>query len=513
VNGKSSSQKFLSSDLAVLAYLALAKLLIHFFTNGQYGYFRDEFYFLACSEHLDWGYVDQPPMIAWQAYLTRLLFGDSLFALRFFPAVFGAIKIFLAGLMARELGGGRFAQILAALAAIIAPIFLGADTIMTMNGLDQLLWVLATYILIRLLKTENPKLWLGFGAVAGIALLNKLSLLFFGCALVIALLLTPNRKYFAGKWLWLGGLIALAIFSPYIIWQITHGWPTLEFYGTYAEGKTYPVSPLEFLGQQILTIHPHTLPLWLAGLYFYFFSKAGKPYRLLGWLYVTLYVLFMLQKAKFYFLSPAYPMLFAAGAAVFEKFIQQRQWNWAKPVSIVFLLLGLWAAPFAIPILPPETFIKYSSALGIGEVKTERHAYSRLPQTYADMHGWEEMVATVAKVYQSLPPEDQAQACISAGNYGEAGAIDFFGKKYGLPKAICGHNNYWHWGTAGCTGEVVIEIGGELDGLKQIFEEAELVDVFEHDYVMPYENNLPIHVCRRLKMPVDEVWRLNKEYN
>jgi hypothetical protein len=206
-------------------------------------------------------------------------------------------------------------------------------------------------------------------------------------------------------------------------------------------------------------------------------------------------------------------MLFAAGAAVFEKFIQQRQWNWAKPVSIVFLLLGLWAAPFAIPILPPETFIKYSSALGIGEVKTERHAYSRLPQTYADMHGWEEMVATVAKVYQSLPPEDQAQACISAGNYGEAGAIDFFGKKYGLPKAICGHNNYWHWGTAGCTGEVVIEIGGELDGLKQIFEEAELVDVFEHDYVMPYENNLPIHVCRRLKMPVDEVWRLNKEYN
>jgi 4-amino-4-deoxy-L-arabinose transferase-like glycosyltransferase len=507
-------RQILSSDLAILAYPALAKMLIHFLTNGQYGYFRDEFYFIACSEHLDWGYVDQPPMIAWQTSLTRHLLGDSLFALRFFPAVFGAIKIFLAGLMARELGGGRFAQILAAIAALIAPVFLGVDTLLTMNALDQLLWVLAAYILIRLLKTENPKLWLWFGVVAGIGLMNKLSLLFFGFALVAALLLTPNRKYFASRWLWLGGLIALAIFSPYIIWQIQHGWPMLEFYGTYAEGKTYPVSPLEFLGQQILTIHPNTLLLWLAGLYFYFFAAAGKRYRLLGWIYLVLFAVFLLQKAKFYFLSPAYPMLFAAGAVTIENFIQPRRWNWARPVFIAFLLIGgMIIAPLALPVLPVETFINYSRALGIGEVKTERHRQGRLPQGYADMFGWEEMAAAVAKVYQSLPPEDQAKACISAGNYGEAGAIDFFGKKYNLPKAICGHNNYWHWGTRGCTGEVVIEVGGTLDGLKQIFEEVELAEVFTNEYCMPYENNLPIHVCRRLKMPVEEAWRLNKEYN
>jgi 4-amino-4-deoxy-L-arabinose transferase-like glycosyltransferase len=178
-------------------------------------------------------------------------------------------------------GGVRLAQILAATAALIAPIFLGVDTLLTMNALDQLLWVLVTYILMRLLKTENPKLWLGFGAVTGIGLMNKLSLLFFVVALVVALLLTPNRKYFVNKWLWLGGLIALVIFSPYVIWQITHGWPTLEFYGTYAEGKTYPVSPLEFLGQQILTIHPHTLPLWLVGLYFICFQNKDTIERLL----------------------------------------------------------------------------------------------------------------------------------------------------------------------------------------------------------------------------------------
>jgi hypothetical protein len=511
---KPISRQLLANDFAILAYLALAKLLAHFLTNDQYGYFRDEFYFIACSEHLDWGYVDQPPLIAWQIYLTRALLVESLFALRFLPAVFGALKIFLTGLMARELGGGRFAQATAAIAALIAPIFLGVDTLLTMNALDQLLWMLAAYILIRLLKTENPKLWLWFGAVAGIGLMNKLSLLFFGLALVVALLLTPNRKYFASKWLWLGGLIALVIVSPYLLWQINRGWPMLEFFGTYAEGKTYPVSPFEFLGQQILTIHPLTLPLWLAGLYFCFFTAAGKRYRLFGWIYVVLYVVFTLQKAKFYFLSPAYPMLFAAGALVIEDFIQQRQWNWARPALIVFLLIGgMVIAPLAIPVLPVETFIKYSSALGIGEVKTERHRPGRLPQSYADMFGWEEMVATVAKVYHSLSPEDRAKACISAGNYGEAGAIDFFGKKYNLPKAICGHNNYWLWGPRDCTGEVIIEMGGTEEGLKNIFHEVELAAVFTNAFCMPYENNLPIFICRQLKIPIAEAWRLNKKFN
>jgi 4-amino-4-deoxy-L-arabinose transferase-like glycosyltransferase len=514
MNNKPLSPQFFSSDLAILASVALAKLFIHFLTNGQYGYFRDEFYFIACSEHLDWGYVDQPPLIAWQTYLTRMLLGESLFALRFLPAVFGAIKVFLTGLMARELGGGRFAQATAAIAALIAPVFLGVDTLLTMNALDQLLWVLAAYILIRLLKTENPKLWLWFGAVAGIGLMNKLSLLFFGFALVVALLLAPNRKYFASIRLWLGGLIALVIVSPYLVWQIQHGWPMLEFYGTYAEGKTHPVSPLEFLGQQILTIHPFTLPLWLAGLYFFFFTAAGKPYRLLGWIYAVLYIVFMLQKAKFYFLSPVYPMLFAAGALVIENFIQQRRWDWARPAFIAFLLIGgMIIAPLALPVLPVETFIKYSSALGIGEVKTERHRQGKLPQGYADMFGWEEMVATVAKVYHSLPPEDRAKACISAGNYGEAGAIDFFGKKHDLPKAICGHNSYWLWGPRDCTGEVIIELGGTEEGLKNIFEEVELAAVFTNEYCMPYENNLPIFICRRLKIPVAEAWRLNKTFN
>ncbi|MGH7600385.1 MAG: glycosyltransferase family 39 protein, partial [bacterium] len=508
-------RQFLSSDLAVLVYLALAKLLIHFLTNGQYGYFRDEFYFIACSEHLDWGYVDQPPLIAWQTYLTRMLLGDSLFALRFLPAVFGAVKVFVTGLMARELGGGRFAQILAASAAIIASVFMGVDSILTMNALDQLLWVLGAYILIRLLKTGNPKLWLWFGAVAGIGLMNKLSLLFFGFALVAALLLTPNRKYFANKWLWLGGLIALVIFSPYLIWQIKHGWPTLGFYGTYAEGKTYPVSPPEFLLQQILTMNPHTLPLWLAGLYFYFFTKEGKPYRLLGWIYIVLYVVFTLQKAKFYFLSPACPMLFAGGALVSEKFFLRQRWNWARPAYIAFLIIGgLIAAPLAMPVLPVEAYVKYARFFGsAADVKTERHQQAKLPQGFADMFGWEEMVATVAKVYHNLPPEDQAKACISVGNYGEAGAIDFFGKKYNLPKAICGHNNYWLWGPRDCTGEVIIELGGTEEGLKNVFHEVELAAIFTNAYCMPYENNLPIFICRRLKIPVAEAWRLNKTFN
>jgi len=511
--GKLFSRQFLLGATALLLYLALAKLLLHLWFSSGYGYFRDEFYYLACGEHLDWGYVDQPPLTPLLAFLTRQFLGDSLVALRFLPAVAGALLVLLTGLMARELGGGRFAQGLAAVAVIAGPVYLGIDHIFTVNVFDHLFWALGAYLVILIVKRGDPRLWLVFGLVAGVGLQNKLSMLFFGFGVVVGLLLTPHRKYILSKWLWLGGAIAFVIFLPYFVWQFQHDWPMLELLRRGQLYKNYPLSPLQFLWGQVLEVHPFNLPIWLAGLYFYLVSKPGKPYRLLGWTYVAILIVFFILKAKTYYLAPAYPMLLAAGAFAIETFIRERQWNWLKPVTVGLLAAGgAVTAPFAMPVLPVETYIKYQSFLGIEPPKTERHKFGKLPQGFADMFGWENMVATVAKVYNSLSPEERAKCAIFTSNYGEAGAIDFFGKKYGLPKAISGHNNYWLWGPRDYTGEIVITVGESLEDVKKTFDQVELGATVVSEYAMPYESDLPVYICRKPKVSLPEVWPRVKDF-
>jgi len=507
------SRQFLLSDTAVLVYLSFATLLIHFLTNGQYGYFRDEFYYMACAEHLDWGYVDQPPFAAFMVSLTRRLLGDSLFALRFLPAVCGALVVLLTGLMVRQLGGGRFAQVLAATAVIVAPAYLGIHNFFSMNCFDHLFWALAVLILIRILKDGDRRLWLLFGLVAGIGLMNKYSMGFMGFGLVVGLALTQARKHFASKWLWLGGVLAFIIFLPHILWEIHYGFPTREFIQNAILRKNLPISPPAFVLQSLMEVHPFTLPIWLAGLYFYFVSKDGKPYRALGWIYLAVLGLFLGTRAKPYYFLPVYFMLFAAGGLVIAAVIQRRGWTWLKPAYMVFLVLGgLATAPLALPILPVETYLKYQDFIGVKPPKEERGVPDRLPQTYADMFGWENMVATVAKVYNSLSPEEKAKCVIGASNYGEAGAIDFFGKKYGLPHAISSHNNYWIWGPGDKPGEIGIIVGGSRKDYATIYEQVEVVATINSEYARSSETNLPVYLCRRPKMTLQQIWPQLKEF-
>ena len=234
-------------------------------------------------------------------------------------------------------------------------------------------------------------------------------------------------------------MVASAFLLPYVFWQFRHGWPTLEFWADYGE-KVDPASPVEFLIEQVVMMQPPTLPLWLAGLYYYLFSGDGRRFRQMGWIYIILFVIFALQNAKFYFLAPAYPMLFAAGALVVERFVRRRSWGWLKPAYAAILLVsGIVFAPLVVPLLPADTLANFIGG-GAG-IKQERREEGKLPQHFADRFGWENMVATVAGVYQSLPPQERSRACIFTGNYGEAGAIDFFGSRYGLPGAISGHNS------------------------------------------------------------------------
>jgi 4-amino-4-deoxy-L-arabinose transferase-like glycosyltransferase len=506
------SREVLTSDTAWLIYIALASFVAHMIVAGNYGYFRDELYYIDAGRHFQTGYVDFPPFIAWLAGILRI-FGDNLVVLHLFSALANAALIVVTGLMAREVGGGRLAQITAALASTAAVVLIGTGSLYTMDVFDELWWALAAYIFIRLIHRNEPRLWLVFGLLAGIGLFTKLSMLFFGFALVVGLLLTPQRAMLRTRWPWLGGAIALAFLLPYLGWQIANGWPTPEFWRNYG-GIESGASPLDFLLSQVLTMNPLTLPLTIAGLVYYFRAQDGKPYRALGWAYVILYVFFTLTHAKSYFLSPAYPMLFAGGAVLLAR-VFERQWRWARIVYPAALALSaLFFFPGVTPTLAPEPYSRvYEFIGGSSGAKQQASATQLQPQILADRYGWEEMTAAVANVYKALPADERAQACIYTANYGEAGALNFFGPARGLPPAISGHNTYYLWGPGNCSGKVVISVGISKEGLTPAFGDVTQAATLTCAYCMPEESDLTIYVCRQPKMSLADLWRSAKHFN
>ena len=510
--------RFWSRDLIPLAAVSFLNLALHLIAIRGFGFFRDELYYIACSDHLAFGYVDHPPLSILFLKGIRLVFGDSRFALRFWPALAGALLVFLAGLMARELGGKKPAIFLAA-AAAFAPIgnfFI--FHIYSMNFLDMLFWQAAILIVLRILKTGDPKYWLLFGVVTGLGMENKLSVLFLCFGIVAGLLLTAQRKHLKSPSLWLGGAAAALLALPYVVWNFAHGWPTLEWLRRAQTLKNIQPAPLGFLRDQILYNNPLAIFIAVAGLWFFFFHKEGKKFRLLGWMYVALYGLFFFQGGKDYYLAGAYPILFAGGAVALEGWLRDRAKAWLKPAYAALLLAaGAIFAPLALPILPVEKTIAFQRLLGL-QYSQERGSIGVLPQYMADMFGWEEMVAQVAGIYDSLAPAERSGCLIYVRNYGEAAAIDFFGRKYGLPKASCGHNNYWLWGPPEWNGEVAIVYGDSrdfqesLDDLKPNFEEVIHAATTASPYAMPSENNRAIFLCRKARFSLRDLWPRDKDF-
>ncbi len=294
-------------DDRMLISLALATVLIHFLSNGGYGYFRDELYAIACSKHLAWGYVDQPPFSEFVLALSGHLLGYSLFALRLLPALCGGFVAFLVGLISRELGGARFAQALAATAFIIGGVYLAIDNYYSMNCFDHLFWALAIYILVRILKGGDTRLWLLLGLVAGLGLENKYSMGFFGIGLIVGLVLTPARKHFLDKWLWVGGALAAVVFLPHVLWEVRHHFPTAEFIQNATLKKNLPMTPWAFLRECALLVHPFTLPIWLAGLTYVFFVRAGRKFQTLGWIFLAALAILLSTHSKPYYSAPCFP--------------------------------------------------------------------------------------------------------------------------------------------------------------------------------------------------------------
>jgi hypothetical protein len=501
------------SGTALVLVLAAATVLLHLLTNTRYNFFRDELYYIACGEHLAWGYVDHPPFVALLAKLSRTLFGDSLGGLRLLPALAGGAVVWLAGLMARDLGGGRTARGLAALGVIVAPVYLEGFTLFTMNAFDVLFWALILWIAIRILAGGTPKAWLVLGLVAGVGLLNKHSVLFVLAGLFAGLLLTPARRHLRTPWPWLGGAIALAIVAPHLVWQAQHGWPTLEFMSNARRLKNAPIAPPGFLAEQIKIMLPLTAPVWIAGLGWMLGARAGRPFRAIAWAYLAILALFIVTQAKPYYLVPFYPVLLAAGAVAVEGLVRAPRWSWLRAaIPAVWIAGGSGVAPIVLPVLPPERLERYMRSLHLQESMSERHRPPRLTQTFADEFGWEEMVAKIARAYQSLTPAERARCGIFANNYGEAGAIDFYGGKYGLPRAVSGHNNYFLWGPGSRPVDIVITIGETREDVEQTFRSVVEVDRTRNEWCMPYEDDRPIFIGRGPKSRLLDVWPRCKMY-
>jgi hypothetical protein len=501
-----NSPRTISPDDRILIALAIVTVVIHLLTSGGYGYFRDEFYAIACSKHLAWGYVDQPPLSEFVLALNGRLLGYSLFALRFLPAVCGGLVAYLVGLIAREMGGGRFAQALAATAFIIGGVYLAIGAYYSMNCFDHLFWALAIYLLVRILKGGDTRLWVLVGLVAGLGLENKYSMGFFGIGLVAGLALTPARRHFLHKWLWVGGALAAALFFPHVLWEVRHHFPTAEFIRNATLRKNLPMTPGLFLQQCVLLVHPFTLPIWLAGLTYVFFAREGRKFQTLGWSFLAVLTVLLSTHSKPYYFAPAFLMLLPAGSVAIETFLAQHQWNWPKPAYLTVLVVGgVLTAPLVLPILPVDTLIRYQAVIGIKASSGERgEASSELPQIFSDRLGWPEMIAQIAGIYNHLSPEDKADCVIGASNYGEAGAVDLLGKHYGLPSAISSHNNYWYWGPAAKPGRVLLVIGGSNEDYRRIYDDVEQVATFTYPYAQ--ESGTPIFLCRKPKYTLQEVW-------
>ena len=503
-----------------LKYLPLAKFLLHVSVLTRYGWFRDEFYYLACADHLAWGYVDHPPLSIAILRLWSAIMGDSLAAVRLAPALAGAAVVFVTGCVARELGAGTFGQALAMLAIIVAPAYLAINHFYSMNSFDALFWTIAGLMFVKMIRVSSSgsaspgsreRAYALLGAVVGLGLLNKLSMLWLAAGLLVAILASPLRRDLRTRAPWIGAAVAGLLFAPHVLWQVTHGWPTVEFMRNAAGTKMKTLMPLAFVQAQVLLMHPLVAVLAATGLAWLLFGR-GRPFRPLALAVLVVIVILTINRtSRPEYLAAAYPLLVAPGAMFLEQIVR---WRAARAAMVAGLVIaGMATAPLAMPLLDVDRYIAYANALGIKPGTSERKALGDLPQHFADMHGWDEIVAAVARVASTLSADERREAIVFTQNYGEAGAIDRLGRIHGLPPAVSGHNNYFLWGLRGRSASTAILVGGEREDYFDAFREVTQAAVIECGRCMPYENGQAIFIGRQPHRPVAEVFPDAKHYD
>ncbi|HYB03541.1 MAG TPA: glycosyltransferase family 39 protein [Nitrososphaerales archaeon] len=515
------TKKSLTGTTALLVYLAIADFLVHMFFSDNYGYFRDELYYIVSgTQHLSLGYVDFPPLVAYIAALLYPISKDSLVSIHVVSALVASTTVIVVGMIARELGGGRKAQLLAAVCTLVTLAFLADGSEFSPDAFDQLWWALLAYVMVRIVHRKEAKSWFLAGLVVGIGLLSKLTIFFFVGALLISFLAIPSsRKYLRSKWVIVGGLLSLVFILPMIYWNLTNGWPMVQFYLEF-RGDVGGGGPVNFFVSQLGQTNPLNIPVAIAGLYFFLRSNQGKEFRTFGLTFLILYGFMTIIDMKPYYLAPAYSMLFAGGALVVEKSsITMKgvsRWLGSRPYIACLLILTILLAPIVMPILSPATLIKTygTSTLSSANSNVASGESGPLPQNLGDRFGWNTMVSTLAQAYTTLPANEERQACIFASNYGEASAVNFLGKSLGLPEAISGHNSYFIWGPDSCTGQVLITVGVPLTSVNSVYKNVSLLTTITCQYCMDLENNLPVYLCLNPNFTsLTAEWQLVKQYD
>jgi 4-amino-4-deoxy-L-arabinose transferase-like glycosyltransferase len=503
---KSSKSRFFSNDLVVLWLLGLALFLLHMFTNHQYGFHQDEMVMLDNANHLAWGYIEYPPLAPFLARIELTLFGLSLVSARTFAALTFGLALVLTGLMARELGARLPAQILAGLAASIAPFALIQGSLIQYVTIDFLWIVLLAYLVIRLLKSEDPRWWIPIGVAIGLGMMTKYTMAMAVAGLVGGVLLTDARRYLRSPWLWGGVALSLLIFLPNLIWQVQHNFISLDFLSSIHARDVEIGRADSYLPDQFLSnANPFVLPFWIAGLIYYFRGKPEKRYRLLGWMYAIPFLIYLVSNGRAYYLAPAYPMLVAAGAVIWQGWLERlsiQKVRLVQGVTWTGIALGaLLGGALALPIAPINS--------PLWNITSEVH------DVFTDQIGWHEMIATVGGIYADLPAEEKARAGILTEENDEAAALNLYGDQYGLPKAISGSDTFWLRGYGNPPPETLILIGMERSKADSLFADCQQAGTTTNSYGVDNDLADPpdIFVCRNLRMTWPELWKIVKHYS
>ncbi|HEX2997236.1 MAG TPA: glycosyltransferase family 39 protein [Anaerolineales bacterium] len=492
----------LFSDLGVLIWLAIGLLVLHTLTNNQYGFHRDELNFLDDGRHLAWGYVDCPPLAPVIARLSLVLFGKSLVGLRFFPALAQSLVLILTGLMVRELGGKRWAQITASIASATAPVALSEGSLFMYLSFDMLWWVLTAYFTIRLLHNEDARWWLGIGVALGLGMLTKFTIAYLAAGIVAGVLFTPVRRYLKSPWLWAGAGLALLFFLPNLIWMAQHNYITLEKLIFVHNRDVQAGYTRSFLPDQLyVSTNIAALFLWLGGLRYFWLDTEGRRFRLIGWMFAVPFAFFLIMQGRGYYTAPLYPMLIAGGTYAAEK--RRLSMTGAARTRLDTLLYtsltvsGLVAWAFSAPIAPlNSTWWKL-----IDQVS---------PQVFREEIGWPELVQQIAGIRDTLPAKDRSQLGILANNYGEAGAINLYGPAYNLPIAISGIDSYWLWGYGDPPPQTLIVVGFKSSTANSWFQSCTRVGTVTNPYGIKNEetsNHNEILLCRKLLYQWPAFWK------
>ena len=487
----------LSFEWLLIVALSFLKLLLHLLTNTHYELHRDGLLYMAQGAHMDWSFLSVPPAIALLGNIARWLGGDSIFVIRLFPAFFGAISVMAIGHLILYLGGKRWAILLGCGAYVLSPAYLRTHTLLQPVFLDQFFWLVATLFMIKLLKSQNTHYWLYLHITWSLAFWAKYNIIFLIFAFIIALLLSPKRSLIASRHFWQGACATMFIVLPILLWQYRHNFPVVYHMTHLRETQLLNVRISDFIMGQLLMNIPGIL-IWLSGALFLLFDREGRQLRVIGFTFLIVMSLYLVASGKGYYTLGIYPVLLVAGGLAIEKRFTAGI-PIIKPImAVMMILIALPIMPFSLPLLPLDQMAyfceKSKPLLGDGALRWEDGRVYPLPQDYADMTGWRELGSLVGKAYQGLSPDERKQSMVFTENYGQAGAIAFYGKAYGVPEPVSFDESFLFWAPDSCNSQILFYVNNDTTDVTKFFTTVELIGRIQDPYAR--ESGLPVWICR-----------------